>query len=538
MLDFMLWMFVNLMVAMGLGFIAVYPPPFLDAPLKPNQFDWRYVAATSVMAIFCMIYPYHVSAGIQIDLRTVVVGLSGWTRGWPTAALIGLVVLLVRFWMGGAGVSVAVLTMAIAVALVPFFKGRPRTLLTMGLMGFLQAAGLYVGVQVLLGARAVGLGPLSPDWLLIAAVFTISPWVLHYSGMYARKKRELEIKYAAELRTKEALLELIPYGIVFLDAQRNLVGFNQAARSIMDGDRVPAAFFDHPEIDQALREQKRISHCRVVFPCRRYSDECIVLVSAVPLRGGGTVLGIENVTRVVRQEREEAMRDRLEMLGRLAATAAHEIKNPLTTIKGFMQLLASKSEFAPHRSAFTLVQGEADHINRVVSDLLELAGHGTDQTSRFGLDDLLLEVLKVMELQFPESGVLASVAGVDGLVLTANRKSVKQILKNLVANAYEALPSGGQLTVLREPQGDGVAITVADTGSGIAPDMLPLIFTPYMTTKATGTGLGLAISHKLALDMGGRLEVASQVGRGSSFCLTLPPGEALVAGAAAALMKD
>lgn len=540
MLDFFLWMFINLMVATGLGFVSAYPPPFLDRWLHLSQSRWRHVISAGVMAIFCMIYPWKVdpAAGIQIDLRTIPIGLLGWIDGWPVAATVSVVVMFVRYLRGGAGVVPAALVLVWAVLLVPLFKGKPRTALRLSSMGLLQAAGLYAAVSFLVGRTSPKLGWHSPYWLLIAAVYSIAPWILHSAGEYATLRRDLERRYTAALRTKEALLELIPYGIVFLDAHRNVTSCNQAARTIMEGDALPADLLAYPEVDEALRFGRRVSHCRVSFPYERYAGECIVLVSSVPLPDGGSVLGLQNVTPVVRQEREEAMRDRLETLGRLAAMAAHEIKNPLTTIKGFMQLLAAKPEFAPHRSSFALVQGEADHINRVVSDFLELAGRTHDRPVRFAVDEMLREVLQVMELQFPDSGVEVLLAGEAGLEVEASAKSVKQILKNLVANAYEAMPSGGRLTVRRERKAGEMTIAITDTGSGIAGEMLPLIFTPYMTTKATGTGLGLAISYKLATDMGGRLEVASEEGHGSTFSLTLPVRAQMAAGAAAASAQE
>jgi signal transduction histidine kinase len=206
----------------------------------------------------------------------------------------------------------------------------------------------------------------------------------------------------------------------------------------------------------------------------------------------------------------------------MAAMAAHEIRNPLTTIKGFLQLLGGKAEFQAHRSTMALVQSEVEHINRVVSDFLELSGNQNTRVLPLSLDAALHEVLAAIALQFPESEVTVQLTGEAGLTALADQKSLKQILRNLLVNAYEAMPEAGRITVRRQRLDGGVLIAVSDTGHGISADVMGHIFTPYTTTKTTGTGLGLAISHKLAVDMGAHLTAESTDGVGSTFRLVLP----------------
>jgi signal transduction histidine kinase len=530
-LDFVQWMFINLMVAVGLVFLSGYPPLAEEVQPAP-RYPWRAVAAASIMAVFCMLFPWVVAPGQNMDLRLAPLILVGRNHGWQKAIPVGLVIIAVRLFTGGRGMLPAVIWTVLCLLVLPFFQGRPRTLLSLASLGVIHAAiGWALALTGLLPFPPV-LSPLSPYWLMLAAVEVIGLLLINAAMEHVRERHNLERQLEGELRAREAVLGLIPYGVLLLDDQRRMTACNQAARELMHGGQVPPQWFSHPDVAWALQAQQRISGCRISYPDGE-TGERIVIISAVPLQSGGAVLGIQNVTGVVRQEREEARQDRLELLGRLAATAAHEIKNPLTTIKGFLQLLGRRPEFAPHRPAFALVQGEVEQINRVVSDFLGLAANPVLNPVRFPLDELLHEVLTVAGLQFPGSPVAVRLAGDEGLAAETDRHRLKQILQNLVMNAYEAMPAGGRLTLERTLSAGELLLTVVDSGPGITPDMLPLIFTPYMTTKATGTGLGLAISHRLATDMGGRLDVASEGGRGSTFRLRLPQREGALVGAGA-----
>lgn len=532
-LDFGKWIFINIMVATGLTFLAVNPPFFRRLQARPG-YPWHAVFATSLMVIFCILFPWENAPGFQIDIRTVPMALLGWTRGMLAALPVGALIIVVRFIKGGFGAYTTLVFTVMSFAILPFFRKRPRTPFWLAAHGVAQVAIVFVFGQLMVQPSPPGMEPTSPFWLILAGVTVLAFWLLNAAMEQVNQNLHLEQALADELRSKQAVLELIPYGILFLNGAGRIAGANEAARILLEGGKLPSAVCEHPEITRALREHRRLSGIRITYPGRE--GERIVLISAVPLHGGGAVLGIENVTGVIREEREEAERNRLELLGKLAAMAAHEIKNPLTTIKGFMQILARRPEFASHQTSFQLVQAEVEHINRVVGDFLLLSSTPTHHAAPVRVDQVLQEVLDVMDLQFPGNGVQVVLAGDAGLVVQANSNSVKQIFKNLVTNAFEAMPDAGRLIVSREALGGEVLVTVQDTGPGLTPEVLAMLFTPYMTTKATGTGLGLVICHKLATDLGGRLEVASERGKGCCFRLWLPASPAAMQEAAAASM--
>jgi signal transduction histidine kinase len=514
-------MFVNLMVGVGLVSLAAYPPLWLTRFGTDRGRYWRDVAAASVMAVFCMFATWEPGPGMKMDIRMVPLGLVGWTHGTPAAAIVGAAIIVVRTFMGGAGVVTTIFYTILCVAIVPLFNRRPKTWYWLALMGLAQSVAGYTVGQIIHAQQPLGLEMTSPLWLGLAAIQIISLWVINFQVWNLSEKQRLQVDLSRALESKEAMLQLNPQAIFVLAPNRQVVGANEAARLLAGPNRLPPEVLANAEVADALRQHRRITGCRTTVADPRYGER-IMLVSTAPLEDGTMLLGLANVTTVVRQEREEARRDRLELLGRMAAMAAHEIKNPLTTIKGFLQLMLGRPEFAAHRATFSLVQGEVEHINRVVGDFLDLSRGADPQPDQVVVDELLQEIIDGMELQFPGSGVAVRFEGDDGLQVIVDRKSLKQILRNLVANAYEAMPEGGLLRLHRALTAGGVVLAVIDSGPGIGPDVMGQIFTPYMTTKSTGTGLGLAISHKLATELGGDLTAESEVGKGTCFRLWLP----------------
>jgi two-component system sensor histidine kinase HydH len=225
-------------------------------------------------------------------------------------------------------------------------------------------------------------------------------------------------------------------------------------------------------------------------------------------------------------EAEMAQRERLAALGDVAAAFAHEVRNPLNAVSMGLQRL--RAEFAPapadeYARFVDLMQGEVTRLNAIVEEFLTLSRPLPLTTAPVALDTLLGELAALVQAQ-------ARAAAVDVRVVTpwpmpcivADRDHLKQVLLNLVLNAVQAAGRRGRVTVEAQPARDGVSIVVADTGAGIAPDVLPRIFDPYFTTKSGGLGLGLTIARRIVQTHGGTLEVESTPGAGARFTVRLP----------------
>lgn len=228
---------------------------------------------------------------------------------------------------------------------------------------------------------------------------------------------------------------------------------------------------------------------------------------------------------------EEQLRkaERLSALGELSAVLAHEIRNPLGSIRGTAEIL--KDDLSPDEKKYEFLEiliKETDRLNRVVEDFLNLARPLNVERANC---DLMAELMVVVTLVSPE----ASARGVSLILIPADippvhgdPEKLKQAFLNLILNGVQATTRGGSLTISAScvPAGEGstpfVEISFADTGEGIEPAVLASIFEPFSTTKQGGTGLGLAITERIVESHGGRIEVESEKGRGTTFRVKLP----------------
>jgi two-component system sensor histidine kinase HydH len=233
-------------------------------------------------------------------------------------------------------------------------------------------------------------------------------------------------------------------------------------------------------------------------------------------------------------------KDRLAALGEMAAGLAHEIRNPLGSIKASAQYLAETAEQPEERGEFLdIIVDEVDRLNRVVGSFLDYARPAHTDPEPIYVNSAVQLTLQFLRPECDASEVELHVAMDPDLPkVRIDIEHLRQVLINLVQNAVQAMTSGGDLYVETRTQdrfriGGGarrwVQITVRDTGPGIAPGLLANLFVPFVTTKQQGTGLGLAISQRIVSETGGRIDVRSRQGAGTTFVVLLPaePNSAL-----------
>jgi two-component system, NtrC family, sensor kinase len=224
--------------------------------------------------------------------------------------------------------------------------------------------------------------------------------------------------------------------------------------------------------------------------------------------------------------------ERLASAGQLAASVAHEIRNPLSAIRSTVQYLLG--EFNEQNSKRHLMEGvidEVDRISRIVDGLLSLTRHAEFKPERATLAPLIEQSLALVRTQAHNQAVeILWAADYDGCIM-ADQSQLRQLILNLILNALQAMPSGGNLKIelRRKPEATGlggvknwVEITIADTGCGIPEEILDKVFNPFFTTKQGGTGLGLSISFEIARQHGGELEMHSRINEGTTVAIRLP----------------
>jgi signal transduction histidine kinase len=250
--------------------------------------------------------------------------------------------------------------------------------------------------------------------------------------------------------------------------------------------------------------------------------------SVLEILAGQVAIAIEDCRLVeenVRLERRLAERERLATLGQMAATVAHEIKNPLSAIKSIAQVMGEDESLSQEYARdLSLIVGETDRLGQSVTQLLSFARKETPSELPSRAEQLINSVVRLFRVSADKQGITLSATiekdqELDGTAVSALRVA----LSNLLLNALQATPAGGKVAVTQKIENEGLVILVEDSGLGVTDDLRKRIWEPFFTTKQRGTGLGLAIVRKRMQEAGGTARLVSSVnGGGATFELRVP----------------
>ncbi|MDR7867291.1 MAG: MASE3 domain-containing protein [Sporomusaceae bacterium] len=217
-------------------------------------------------------------------------------------------------------------------------------------------------------------------------------------------------------------------------------------------------------------------------------------------------------------EAELARLDRLNTVGELAAGIGHEIRNPLTTVRGYLQLFANKEKYAEHREQFATMIEELDRANAIISEYLSLARTKAAEPGQGDLNGVLKALYPLLEADAARAGHSLELSTGDIPAVRFDEREIRQLVLNLARNGLEAMEPGGRLTISTFCDRGGAVLAVGDSGGGIPQEVLDKLGTPFMTTKEHGTGLGLAVCRRIADRHGAKLEVTTS-SAGTTFFL-------------------
>ncbi|MBI4179341.1 GAF domain-containing protein [bacterium] len=347
----------------------------------------------------------------------------------------------------------------------------------------------------------------------------------------------------SELEVAEReILETVPLPLVRLDFHSESCVVNAAAKVFFNLTaekvgmeeflRQTRAYLDL-DISKILSEVRRTAQDRGGIEVKGKGErEAIMnltisaIASADPAAAAsGAVLVFEDLTEILHAREMAERNERLAALGQLAAGVAHEIKNPLTSIKGFTQLLRKKKGDANFLDKYVaLVSGEVDRLDRIVEQLLQLS---RPKSAKLRKGDLREVVERVGTLVGPELGkksvdlrVSMPPAPVEVMM---DAPQIEQVILNIVLNAIESVPlRNGIIRITAEVHPNSVVLSIQDNGRGIKPEHLEKLFDPFFTTRRGGTGLGLSVSHRIVNDHNGRIFVTSEPGQGARFAVEFP----------------
>lgn len=306
----------------------------------------------------------------------------------------------------------------------------------------------------------------------------------------------------------------------------------QAGESVLEEEHT----LDLPEADKTAQGE----HCAEQEEARPMP---LSISAARILNDEGESLGmfylLRDLREVKRLQAELRRNERLSTLGNMAARVAHEVRNPLSSIKGFATYLASRHENDADKEAARTMIREVDRLNRVVSELLDFARPSGLTIAPADMGAIVRRATRLVEMDAKAKGVELILAlppedSSTPVRVAVDAERITQALLNLLLNAVQATSSGGSVSVALSDapsaSGDRVLVTIADTGRGMPPETLAQIFTPYFTTKASGTGLGLSIVAKIVEDHHGEITIHSVEGQGATALLWLPAIKARIAG--------
>ncbi len=336
----------------------------------------------------------------------------------------------------------------------------------------------------------------------------------------------------------EDLVANMPIGLIAIDPEEKIVSVNPAALSILNlkGQNVIGRQADHalPNIlcDQVANLDQRSRIVGQEIECTLNNGVRLPLeISASRLKDErdnflGHVLLFTDQSEVRGLREEIARNQRLVTVGKLAGGVAHEIRNPLSSIKGFATYFKERYLDVPddQKIASIMIQ-EVERLNKVVGQLLEFSRPVKIERERVSIQPFITDSLKLVEKQAADKKIRLKTelsSDIDAAVFDRDR--INQVLLNLYLNAIEAMSSGGGLTITvsRDDTPNALRLCVADTGKGIDSADIVHIFDPYFTTRSSGTGLGLAIVHNIIESHGGEIKVASPPDQGTVVTIVLP----------------
>src|SRR5213075_2230297 len=344
----------------------------------------------------------------------------------------------------------------------------------------------------------------------------------------------------AELRAiNQNVVESIPSGLITLTQYGTVSFINPAGCQIMQV--VPASvlgrhatelpFFDPSEwgrVREELKDGTVVRREKADFPVG--AGTRAIGYALTPLRtleGGsyGYTLIFQDLTDMKKLEAELRLKDRMAAVGELSAGIAHEIRNPLAAIAGSAQVLKKSDALSPQEQRLmSIILKESERLNKSIADFLRFVKPQEKRPAEFDIAASLSETLDLLanspELH-AEHRIERRVAPPSYIVI-GDADQIRQVFWNLARNAVQAMPAGGTLRVTTETSDAAYRIVFADSGRGMTEDDQRRLFQPFRTNFPTGTGLGMAISYRIVQEHGGRIDVASREGSGTTITVSLP----------------
>ncbi|WP_380024848.1 two-component system sensor histidine kinase NtrB [Effusibacillus consociatus] len=344
----------------------------------------------------------------------------------------------------------------------------------------------------------------------------------------------------------EAIFDGVPTGVIVIDAEGKIADINRFAVTLFQIEKADwvgrSASEIFPELDMSLIRQassEQVPRKIDELSVQTNGNELILSAEVVPLialgQTAGTILAFQDRTEAFRIREEILQAEKIAAIGSMAAGTVHEIRNPLTTIKGFLQLfekdvqklsglgLVQKSFSDKCSNIFPLLLSEIHKIEQILRDFLLISKPQEVRFKVLRINDLLNEVMpKLQEFALLHDVSILCEFPRKNLKFIGDPEELKCVIMNLVQNSLEAISGNGEIKLSVETLEESFRLTVVDNGSGIPEEQLSAIFDPFITTKPDRPGLGLSVCQQVIARMGGSISITSEPGKGTTARVEIP----------------
>ena len=429
--------------------------------------------------------------------------------------------------------------------------------------GLLAASAASILYGVLVDLMYYGVLPMPEQSMFLPIAWTSSRlyfnMAANFSGFYAtalltsylseqlqRTSKELDAnrRNLAELRAlNQNVVESIPSGLITLTSFGSASFINPAGANILRAEPMSflgrhiseLGFFTNEQWNGAREELATGSVVRQEV--ERTDDDgntrsigfAVSPLSTLDGKFSGYTVIFQDLTDVKKLEAEVRLKDRMAAVGELSAGIAHEIRNPLAAIAGSVQVLKKSQSLTPQEQRLmSIVLKESERLNKSISDFLRFVRPQEKRTMEFDVAASLSETLDLLSnsAELDERHEIRREIVPPSFLLAGDADQIRQVFWNLARNAVAAMPKGGVLTVRTLVVDGAYHIVFHDSGRGMSQADLQRLFQPFRTNFPSGTGLGMAISYRIVQEHGGKIDVASHEGEGTSITITLPVADA------------
>jgi PAS domain S-box-containing protein len=341
----------------------------------------------------------------------------------------------------------------------------------------------------------------------------------------------LSEKLEEERARTNYFIDFINSGVILADGSGKIIELNRQAEALLHLDKQSVLNENLQCLLGRLAGKKPDQQATSSYEVEMAGRTLLFNRADLRTRSGkivGMACIVNDITDRKEMERKLQRSATLSAIGELAAGTAHEIRNPLTSIRGFLQLMKEKKD-APIRDFdgyFDIILAEADRINAIITEFLKLAKQEKVELRPVNLNDIINFIWGLLNSEALLREIhLVRKLDPEAPPIMGNIDMLKQVVINLVNNALQATGRGGVVKVVTRRKENGVLLIVEDNGVGIEESILPRIFDPFFTTRDEGTGLGLAITNKILGEHNASINVTSKPGRGTTFYITFPLAE-------------